>query len=123
MSLILWVVYTDSPCQKGGVTPGFIQEIGMFLSAISLLVWFGFDELNWFEKLLFAPLFAFVSVALVTIFVVFPLVDFLYGEKIWALWETKNRIFINMIHYGFTAALIYLFPYIYLKIRKRIITD
>ncbi len=45
------------------------------------------------------------------------IIDYLYGDRTWILWEIKPRLLINSIYYGLNAIIQIVFAYVYSKFK------
>ena len=116
--LLVWMIFTPSHFQKGGVAEKFYFLIAFFVTLISILICLLFDKFLLLERLLISILFSFVSLLIMS-FMIGPLiVDFFYNDKTWFLWETKHRLFINLLYYGLNTAILLLLANVYFKIRR-----
>jgi len=118
--LLFWIVLTPSHFQKGGVDNDFYFYIALFVGTVSILITLRFDNYHWIERILVSFPFVFVSLFLTTLIIGPIIVEIFYGDKIWFLWETKHRLFINFVFYGLNAAILTLLSILYFKLRGQI---
>ncbi|HVX25155.1 MAG TPA: hypothetical protein VHB70_02340 [Parafilimonas sp.] len=116
--LLIWIIFTPSHFQKGGVDEEFYFVIAFFVTFISILICLLFDTFSLIEKLLISIPFAFVSLFIMSLILGPLIVDFFYNDKTWFLWQTKHRLFINSIYYGLNAAILSLLANMYFKLRR-----
>ncbi len=118
--LILWIVFTKSPLQKGGVSPNYHYFILLFLFSITFLV-SCLRSFKFWERFWVVACTAIISLVVGSL-ITDKIVKGMYHGKTWVLlYHTKSRIFVNFIDYGlfviFSIACIWL--YVFLK-QKRI---
>jgi hypothetical protein len=68
-----------------------------------------------------SALFAVISLFLTTVLIVLYLVDKIYDDKTWFLWETKHRLFVNSLYYGINIILLIIMAYTYKKVRRQVL--
>jgi hypothetical protein len=117
-SLIIWIIATPSHFQKGGVDSDFYFVIALFVCFISILITLLFDKFKIAERILISIPLASISLFLTTILVVPVFVDMIYSDKTWFFWETKHRLFINVLYYGLNAIILTVLATIYFQIRR-----
>jgi hypothetical protein len=118
--LLIWILFTASHFQKGGVHPKFYFVIAVFVASISMLINFSFDKFHLFERGIAALCFAFISLFISTLLIGPLFVEIFYGDRTWFFWETKHRIFINTFYYGLNAIILIILAKSYFKIRTQI---
>lgn len=116
--LVIWIIFTPSHFQKGGVDQEFYFAIAFFVTFISILICLLFDNFSQIERLLISIPFAFISLFIMSLILGPLMVDFFYSDKTWFLWKTRHRLFINLIYYGLNAAILSLLANAYFKIRR-----
>jgi hypothetical protein len=67
--LIVWILFTPSHFQKGGVDTEFYFIIAAFVTSISLLINFRFDKFRWLERMTISIVFAFLSLFIMTLII------------------------------------------------------
>jgi hypothetical protein len=117
--LIVWILFTPSHFQKGGVDEEFYFMIIAFVISLSLLINFRFDKFQWLERMIISIAFAFISLVIITLLIGPFVVETFYQDKIWFLWETKHRIFINTIYYGLISIILIIPTSTYFKFREQ----
>ncbi len=117
--LILWTILTPSHFQKGGVVQEFYIAIAVFVTAVSFIITLPVDNLHWQERISISILFAFVSLFITTLIIGPKIVDIIYSDKTWNLWETKHRIFMNSVFYGLNTIILSMLYFIYFKAKAQ----
>ena len=102
--LVLWITLTKSPFQKGGVGEAYLIYIAGFVMLIANLIAMRYKRSDLLERLVIAIVFAVLSLLLISMYVMPPIIERLYSDKIWYFRETKHRIFINFVYYGLIVA-------------------
>ena len=109
--------FMPSVYQKGGVDFNYFYFIAVMAFVFSLLV--TFLRTIKFPAGFMLSAFNTVIALYVTAFSMFKVVDFIYGENTFQLWETKHRLFVNAIFYGMIILLQMLMVSIYKRIRRK----
>jgi hypothetical protein len=113
--LVLWIILTESPFRKGGVGEIYWKCIAGFVLLISILIAIRYTKAHLVERLIVAGVFAALSLLLMGTYVMPPIINSLYYDRTWHLWETKPRIIINAIYYGLITADLVLSFWLYFK--------
>ncbi len=119
-ALLLWVILTPSPFQKGGVDFVFYFAMAAFVAAISFLFTFLFHNCHLPERILVSLLFAVISLFLMTLVIGPRIVELIYNDKTWVISETIHRIFINAVYYGLNAIILIVLNSIYFTAREKL---
>ncbi|HUP13704.1 MAG TPA: hypothetical protein VM187_15890 [Niastella sp.] len=98
--LVLWIIFTESPFQKGGVGEVYLIYIAGFVMLIANLIASRYKRSAIPERLVIAIVFAVASLLLVSLYVMPYIIEYQYANKTWYFWETKHRIYINAVFYG-----------------------
>jgi O-antigen ligase len=117
--LLVWIVMTPSPYQKGGVDPLFSLIVPGFVIFISILIGLLFDNFKLFERLIISVIFGIISLFIISFYITPYSIELLYRDKTWFFWETKHRLFINAIYYGLNTILLIALLNLYFKLRQQ----
>jgi hypothetical protein len=113
--LVLWITFTESVFQKGGLGYNYRMFIMGFILLISILIAFRYTKVPLIERLVVAVVFAALSWLLMGTYVMPLIINYFYSDKTWFFWETKHRIFINAIYYGLITADLVLSFWLYFR--------
>lgn len=113
--LILWITFTESPFQKGGVGEHYWKFVMGFVLLISILIAIRYTKAHLIERFIVAGVFAVLSIILMDVYVMPFVIYKLYSYKTWYFYETKHRIFINAIFYGLIVADLVLSFWLYFR--------
>jgi hypothetical protein len=116
--LVLWTLLTPCLYRKGGVPGNFPIAIVIFMILISFLIVSKFNSIQSKTITIVAFIFAFISLFITTILLGPGVVEFLYGDKTWFLWEMQPRIIINAIYYGLNAMILVLLSKLYFQLQE-----
>ena len=118
--LVIWIIFTKSPYQKGGISPLFSLIIPCFVMLLSILIALLYDAFHLLERLIVSLVIG-LTVLFIVSFIITPhIVDLFYSDKTWFLWETKHRLFINAIYYGLNVSFLTVLIHLYFKLRGQI---
>ena len=115
--LCLWILFSESPFQKGGVSFDYYFYILLILFSIAFSVSL-FYRLTFFERTIISTLIA--GLAFIALDILFGswVILFLYDGKTWFLWQSKERVLLNALFYLSNALLILILMFGYTGIRK-----
>jgi uncharacterized membrane protein YhaH (DUF805 family) len=112
--------FLPSVYQKGGVDTDFYYIISMMVFVFSLMITY-LRDIKFPGGFILSALFAVISLFLTTVLIVLYLVDKIYDDKTWFLWETKHRLFVNSLYYGINIILLIIMAYTYKKVRRQVL--
>lgn len=118
-ALLTWIVFAESPYQKGGSGRTLVLAIGFFIMLIAILIAISYDTFNLSERLIVAIILAIIIGYIVSVIIIPIIIDHFYSDKTWFLWETKHRLFINTVYYGLNAILQICLIHLYFKLRQQ----
>ncbi|MGC4100029.1 hypothetical protein [Ferruginibacter sp.] len=116
--LIYWICMIPCPFQKGGVDDDVYFKVFLFNLAISILVTLLVAPKNSVERFVGWAIISIVAFIIST-FAIMIVIDAVYGDKTWFLWENKHRVFINSVYYGMIFGINILLWKIYLHFFKK----
>lgn len=119
--LAAWITVVPSSFQKGGVDSVFYFLTALTVAFIVQLVLTFFEKTKFVESILLG-----LSLTVITLFlshlVIMPhIVDLLFGDKTWFLWQAGYRLLINMVYFGINILVPILLAAGYFLIRQNII--
>lgn len=118
--LAIWIIFTESPYQKGGTSPLFSLIIPCFVMLISILIGLLYGAFHLLERLIVSLVIGLTVLFIVSYIITPYIVDYFYNDKTWFFWETKHRLFINAVYYGLNASLLTVLIHLYFKLRRQI---
>ena len=109
----------ESPFQKGGMPSDYLDIIALVLLFISISIFLFFRKQAIIERLFIVLPISFASLILDD-YICGEVIDNIWQDKTWFLWEAKNAIPINFVFYGSYAILVLIMfvLYNYLKSLK-----
>jgi hypothetical protein len=118
--IAMWIIFTESPYQKGGISPLFTLIIPCFVMLLSTLIALFYNTFHLLERLIVSLVIG-LTVLFIVSFIITPyFIDHFYNDKTWFLWETKHRLFINAVYYGLNVSFLTVLIHLYFKFRRQI---